>query len=99
MIFAIFMLFVPKEREQEFRDSTKSVNVALPYKVPCFHKKFQLMGVCLNPTFIVFTRSVDVSVRRVGGAYGSKLTRSNSTAAACALGAQATRRYVEFPSR
>ena len=36
--------------------------------------------------------SVDVSVKRVGGAYGSKITRPNIVAAACALGAHVTRR-------
>lgn len=36
--------------------------------------------------------SVDVSVKRVGGAYGSKLTRANMIAAACAVGACTTGR-------
>ena len=36
--------------------------------------------------------SVDVSVKRCGGAYGAKITRANLTAAACALGAHATKR-------
>ena len=37
--------------------------------------------------------SVDVSVKRIGGSYGAKITRSNLIAAACALGASVTRRY------
>lgn len=37
---------------------------------------------------------MDVSVKRVGGGYGSKLTRANFIAAGCALGAHKTRRYV-----
>ena len=36
--------------------------------------------------------SIDVSVKRCGGGFGAKLTRSNLTAAACALGAFATQR-------
>ena len=36
--------------------------------------------------------SVDVSVRRVGGAYGAKITRANWIAAACGLAAHATQR-------
>ena len=38
--------------------------------------------------------SVDVSVKRIGGAYGSKITRANLIAAACAVGAYASRRYM-----
>jgi len=38
--------------------------------------------------------SVDVSVKRIGGAYGSKITRANLIAAACAVGAYASRRYI-----
>lgn len=41
----------------------------------------------------VSTSSVDVSVKRIGGAYGSKITRANLIAAACAVGAYATKRY------
>ena len=36
--------------------------------------------------------SVDVSVKRVGGAYGAKITRAHWIAAGCALAANATRR-------
>ena len=36
--------------------------------------------------------SVDVSVRRVGGAYGAKITRAHLIAAACALAAHTTQR-------
>ncbi len=36
--------------------------------------------------------SVDVSVKRIGGAYGAKTTRPNLIAAACALGASVTGR-------
>ncbi len=36
--------------------------------------------------------SVDVSVKRVGGAYGSKITRASMIAAGCAVGAHASRR-------
>ena len=42
----------------------------------------------------VFASSVDVSVKRIGGAYGAKITRPNLIAAACAVGAHATRRCV-----
>ncbi len=38
--------------------------------------------------------AVDVSVKRVGGAYGAKTTRPNMVAAACALGASASYREV-----
>lgn len=47
-------------------------------------------GACMHAC--LSGRSVDVSVRRVGGGYGSKITRPNLIAAACALGAQITRR-------
>ena len=40
--------------------------------------------------------SVDVSVKRVGGAYGAKTTRPNLIAAACALGASVTGRYEMY---
>ncbi|CAI8020059.1 Xanthine dehydrogenase/oxidase [Geodia barretti] len=40
--------------------------------------------------------SVDVSVRRVGGAYGGKITRSHWIAAACGLAAHATGRPVRM---
>ncbi|KAL5509791.1 hypothetical protein EMCRGX_G005217 [Ephydatia muelleri] len=40
--------------------------------------------------------SVDVTVKRVGGAYGGKITRSQQIAAACALGAYATKRPVRM---
>ena len=36
--------------------------------------------------------SVDVIVRRCGGGFGAKISRSNLTAAVCALGAYATKR-------
>lgn len=36
--------------------------------------------------------SVDVSVRRVGGAFGGKAKRPKFAAIACALGAHATKR-------
>jgi len=36
--------------------------------------------------------AVDVSVKRIGGAYGAKTTRPNLVAAACALGASVTGR-------
>ena len=39
-----------------------------------------------------FPCSVNVSVKRVGGAYGSKITRSHQITAACALGAFLTKR-------
>ena len=35
-------------------------------------------------------------MKRVGGAYGSKITRPHQIAAACALGAHATRRPVRM---
>ena len=35
-----------------------------------------------------------MSVKRCGGAFGGKITRSSFAAVACALGAYATRRYV-----
>ncbi|XP_064388596.1 xanthine dehydrogenase/oxidase-like [Halichondria panicea] len=40
--------------------------------------------------------SVDVSVKRIGGAYGAKTTRPNLVAAACALGASVTGRPVRM---
>ena len=40
----------------------------------------------------VGTNSVDVSVKRIGGAYGSKATPANQIAAACAVGVCVTRR-------
>lgn len=40
--------------------------------------------------------SVDVSVRRVGGAYGAKITRAHWIAAACGLAAQTTGRYIHL---
>ncbi len=43
--------------------------------------------------------SVDVSVKRVGGAYGSKITRANMIAAGCAVGAHASRRWVSTANR
>jgi len=36
--------------------------------------------------------SVDVSVKRIGGGFGGKLTRSHQIAAGCALAAYHTRR-------
>lgn len=39
---------------------------------------------------------VNASVKRVGGGYGAKITRSAQTAAACALGAYLTRRPVRM---
>ena len=39
--------------------------------------------------------SVDVSVRRVGGAYGAKITRAHWIAAACGLAAHTTRRSTQ----
>ena len=44
----------------------------------------------------VGSSSVDVSVKRIGGAYGSKITRANLIAAACAVGAYASQRYLWF---
>lgn len=41
-------------------------------------------------------RSVDVSVRRVGGAYGAKISRAHWIAAGCALAAHATGRSASF---
>ena len=38
--------------------------------------------------------SVDVRVKRLGGAYGAKITRGHQAAAACALGACLTRRWA-----
>ena len=46
----------------------------------------------------VGSSSVDVSVKRIGGAYGSKIFRANQIAAACAVGAHATRRYAPLES-
>ena len=43
-------------------------------------------------TKLTFPCSVDVSVKRCGGGFGGKITRANLTAAACALGAHATKR-------
>eukprot|EP00731_Ephydatia_muelleri_P028954 Em0020g598a len=40
--------------------------------------------------------SVDVRVKRLGGAYGAKITRGHQAAAACALGACLTRRPVRM---
>ena len=37
---------------------------------------------------------VNVNAKRVGGGFGGKITRAAQTAAACALGAQVTERYV-----
>ena len=44
--------------------------------------------------FLYNNNSVDVSVRRVGGAFGGKAKRPKFTAIACALGAHATKRYI-----
>ena len=43
--------------------------------------------------------SVDVSVRRVGGAFGGKAKRPKFAAIACALGAHATKRYRVLQGR
>ena len=57
---------------------------------PLIKRYCKLVRVHLSPC------SVDVSVKRCGGGFGGKISRPNLTAAACALGAHATRRYVSF---
>ena len=54
-----------------------------------YHKLFNSDHIS---TWCIFFR-VNASVKRVGGGYGAKITRSAQTAAACALGAYLTRRY------
>ena len=39
-------------------------------------------------------RRVDVSVKRMGGAYGGKISRNAFIAAACGLAAKLTNRYI-----
>ena len=42
----------------------------------------------------IFFYRVNVSVKRIGGGFGAKLTRSQQVAAGCALAAYHTRRYA-----
>ena len=55
--------------------------------------------VLLSPSLLSLSLSlsvsVDVIVRRCGGGFGAKISRSNLSAAACALGAYATKRYIQ----
>ena len=46
--------------------------------------------------FHYFVLSVNVSVKRCGGAYGARITRANHIGAACALAAYVTKRYTEL---
>ena len=45
-------------------------------------------------SLMLFTCSVNVHVKRIGGGYGAKISRSHMVTAACALGAYVTRRSV-----
>jgi len=69
-----------------------------------YHNAEQPLSVCTN----MFTQynyndvdswffSVNVSAKRVGGAYGAKITRGHQIAAACGLGAYITKRYTSVP--
>ena len=58
------------------------------------HFPLLVLSMFLSPSFLSLSLSVDVIVRRCGGGFGAKISRPNLTAAACALGAYATRRYV-----
>ena len=58
-----------------------------------------LSSVCFFLTVVpqlFFVLSINVSVKRCGGAYGARITRSNHIGAACALAAYVTKRYTEF---
>ena len=74
------------------------------YQLAVYHNAEQPLSVCTN----MFTQynyndvdswffSVNVSAKRVGGAYGAKITRGHLIAAACGLGAYITKRYSSVP--
>ncbi|KAL9699938.1 hypothetical protein quinque_003379 [Culex quinquefasciatus] len=58
------------------------------------HTKHALAAI--SQALNVQENSVNLKVRRVGGAYGAKSTRASQIAAACALAAQLTRRPVRM---
>ena len=47
-----------------------------------------------EPMLCLSLSSVDVRVKRLGGAYGAKITRGHQVAAACAIGAYTTGRWA-----
>ena len=59
-------------------------------------------GICvhaslLNMLNLCFVYRVDVIIKRVGGAYGGKISRASLIAAGCGLGAYVTRRCDHKP--